>query len=661
MLTSVIAAKIKGYLNTHNILTDEQKCYKNSKDCKDQIIIDSIIMNQAIKKQRNLNMAYIDYKKAFDSVPHDYLIDILRVYKIDINVINFLQHAMKFWTTSLHIAIDGNMTQSRELNIRRGIFQGDSLSALWFSLALNPLSNTLNATKYGFNIKADNGGENIQVNHLLYMDDLKLYASSRNQLNQLLDITFKFSKAIQMDFGMDKCGIADLERGSLVRNEGLQLPNEEIMQCFSQDQEYKYLGILQLRGISHTTVKNKLKECFQTRVRQILRTQLNFSNKIRAINTYAIPVLTYSFGLIKWSLTDLEELERIIRVSLTEHRMRHPKAAVERVSLPTELGGMGILHLKNLYTSQIASLRHYFHSKSQISTLFNVICKADTNATPLQLSNQEFQVLEISPQDQISNWKQKELHGTHPHVLEQEVIDKTSSNLWLKKGNIFGETVGFMIAIQDRVIRTKNYRKYILKENLVDVKCRRCAMQTESIEHITGGCSTLASVDYTQRHNNVAKIVHKELANKSKLIIETTPYYKYEPCDVLENDHYKLYWDREIRTDKRIQANRPDILIFNKNSKEVSIIDIAVPLNHNLQHTYAQKINKYLELASEIKGMWKVDRVTIHPIVLSATGVIPRTLVQQLYSLDLQHLLSLLQKSVVLDTCHIVRRFLNAE
>ena len=83
MLTSVIAAKINEYLNAHNILTEEQKgCYKNSKGCKDQIIIDSIIMNQAIKKQRNLNMACIDYKKAFDSMPQDYLIEILRVYKI---------------------------------------------------------------------------------------------------------------------------------------------------------------------------------------------------------------------------------------------------------------------------------------------------------------------------------------------------------------------------------------------------------------------------------------------------------------------------------------------------------------------------------------------------------------------------------------------------
>ena len=52
--------------------------------------------------------------------------------------------------------------------INSGIFQSDSLSPLLFCFALTPLSYELNDTGHGYNI-----GEE-KINHLFYMDDLKL-------------------------------------------------------------------------------------------------------------------------------------------------------------------------------------------------------------------------------------------------------------------------------------------------------------------------------------------------------------------------------------------------------------------------------------------------------------------------------------------------------
>jgi hypothetical protein len=65
----------------------------------------------------------------------------------------------------------------------------------------------------------------------------------------------------------------------------------------------------------------------------------------------------------------------------------------------------------------------------------------------------------------------------------------------------------------------------------------------------------------------------------------------------LENDNYKLYFDRTVLTDIHIQHNRPDIIILNKQQKQAYFLNIAVPNSHNITQTYNTKINKYLELS----------------------------------------------------------------
>jgi len=80
---------------------------------------------------------------------------------------------------------------------------------------------------------------------------------------------------------------------------------------------------------------------------------------------------------------------------------------------------------------------------------------------------------------------------------------------------------------------------------------------------------------------------------------DKSPYYKYTPpANVLENDNFKLYWNRSIFTDKTRTFNRPDITSMDKKTKDTFLIDIAVPNTHNLAKTITDKQNKYQELAN---------------------------------------------------------------
>ena len=146
----------------------------------------------------------------------------------------------------------------------------------------------------------------------------------------------------------------------------------------------------------------------------------------------------------------------------------------------------------------------------------------------------------------------------------------------------------------------------------------------------------LAPTKYVTRHDGLAKIIHQKLAEAAELIDDKSPYYKYTPANVLENENFKLYWNCSILTDIKIHFNRPDKTFINKKTKNTLSIGIAVPNTHNLAKTITDKQNKYQELANEICAMWKQKAAQVIPIVISSTGIIPKSLSQSLTRLNLQ-------------------------
>jgi hypothetical protein len=116
-----------------------------------------------------------------------------------------------------------------------------------------------------------------------------------------------------------------------------------------------------------------------------------------------------------------------------------------------------------------------------------------------------------------------------------------------------------------------------------------------------------------------------------------------------------------IQTDIH-KHNRPDIIILNKQQKQAYLLDIAVPNSHNITQTYNTKINKYLELSVAMRNLWCLEKISILPLVISATGIVPQSLFKNLKILDLDNTLVVeIQKDILLYSCHIVRKLLNID
>ena len=77
---------------------------------------------------QKLFMAWIDYKKACDSAPHSWILSCLGLYKVHPRICVFIQNVMQNWKVNLY-CVDHFYG---EVNVLRGIYQGDSLSLLLF-------------------------------------------------------------------------------------------------------------------------------------------------------------------------------------------------------------------------------------------------------------------------------------------------------------------------------------------------------------------------------------------------------------------------------------------------------------------------------------------------------------------------------------------------
>ncbi|KAM3959727.1 uncharacterized protein ACR2FA_006251 [Aphomia sociella] len=317
------------------------------------------------------------------------------------------------WTTVLRQPGGDVFAEADEcVKIKRGIFQGDSLSPLWFCLALNPLSTLLRDSGLGYRLRR--GGE--VVSHLLYMDDLKLFASKRQDLTKLLEITQDFSNSIRMEFGVDKCAVLHVQRGRVMNSESIQLPENICLRSLSEVETYKYLGMSESLGISDADMKQSVRQRFFSRLAKVLNSLLSGGNKVRAYNSWVMPVLIYSFGILKWTQTELDALDRRVRLLLTTNRMHHPRSSVMRLYISRSCGGRGFLNGKNLHNREICNLRDYFLNAN--AGMHRDVVAADKGFTPLSLAKENWRTLTVvATDDRRAIWKSKALHGRFYQAL----------------------------------------------------------------------------------------------------------------------------------------------------------------------------------------------------------------------------------------------------
>ena len=95
-LTGIINEKVYGHLNQQNLLPEEQKgCRQRTRGTKDQLLIDTTVVRDSRRRKKNLNVAQVDFEKAYDMMPHSWILKTLELLGTATNITELLERSMQ--------------------------------------------------------------------------------------------------------------------------------------------------------------------------------------------------------------------------------------------------------------------------------------------------------------------------------------------------------------------------------------------------------------------------------------------------------------------------------------------------------------------------------------------------------------------------------------
>ena len=228
-------------------------------------------------------------------------------------------------------------------------------------------------------------------------------------------------------WNLGKCAKASFKG---VSAEGIPLNDNHVIQDLDQAETYKYLEMGEGEGVQHHKMKDKITKEYKRRIKLVLKSELNARNKITTINTLAVPVILYNYGVIDWKLDEIQDLDRMTRKQLYINRMLAKKADVDRIYFPCQEGGRSLMNLEKEYKATMIGLQTYMTNKDDVQ-IQAVIRHQNSKALHSAPKDAEKYLHEAGTTDDMTNdhgktatWKAKQLKLKYKEDFKKMARDK---------------------------------------------------------------------------------------------------------------------------------------------------------------------------------------------------------------------------------------------
>ena len=321
----VILAKISSHIDAQ--LLDNQSAFRKGRGLTDALFTIRQVISKSVAFDQPLFMAFVDLRKAYDSVPRDTLWRILHVYGVHTKLIELLMDLH----TGTQAAVRMGGVVSEWFDVHGGVRQGCVIAPLLFNIYMDfVVRQAMAQMPEGCGVKlayhADgklerdgcgSGGCVELLSVLLYADDMVLLSPSREELVVMLQVMDKVAASLGLRINASKTEILSIDKdwkeGDVPVQQGPEVViSEGVVKEVSQ---FKYLGsVLVTDGrldVELNIRRGKAVGRFKQFQKMWGTKHLSLATKVKCYKAYVLPILL--FGSECWSLTKVQsqKLERV--------------------------------------------------------------------------------------------------------------------------------------------------------------------------------------------------------------------------------------------------------------------------------------------------------------------------------------------------------------
>lgn len=315
LFTSLLNSRLTDMLEGNRVISEAQAGFRAGHSTIDHIFALKSIVELYLAQGRKLYCAFVDYKKAFDTVSRTILWRKLAAQGINGKIFNVIRNLYE--NAKSCIVVDGNMSDYFETKI--GVKQGENLSPLLFSLFLNDIEAFFldhSGASLSFIEKLYEKAQPdellwIKLFIILYADDTVILAENEIDLQQQLDALYEYCRENQLMVNASKTKVMVFARSKArLKNIPDFKYGESVLELVDN---YTYLGIVFSWNGKFDKAKCELAKKAERAMFAIIqkgrKLHLEIDLMLKLFDSCVLPILLY--GSEVWGYETVDILERV--------------------------------------------------------------------------------------------------------------------------------------------------------------------------------------------------------------------------------------------------------------------------------------------------------------------------------------------------------------
>ena len=230
---AVLNQRLLKFALEKGVISKNQLGFMPGNRCSDALIILYNLFNKyCLRDSKYIYACFVDFKKAFDTVPRHILFQKLLSY----NITGKFYNSIKYMYTQDFACVNTGESLTEKFRINQGVKQGCILSPLLFNIFVSDLTTALNEGESD-PVKIDNIGT---LNSLIWADDLLLLSESEHGLNNMLKNLDEYTKSNLIRVNLEKTNCMIFNKSGRLIRRTFMFGNQKV----EMTREYKYLGFL---------------------------------------------------------------------------------------------------------------------------------------------------------------------------------------------------------------------------------------------------------------------------------------------------------------------------------------------------------------------------------------------------------------------------------